>query len=130
MKRPSYQHHSTLNAFASVVAILEAGVIYDPDAEIAVRKIIDLCNQEQQKQLRKFDAAIIREKKALLFEVQLNEGCRGRHGGYLHQGKGVNKEPCKLVGCKCSCREYINKKLKPMMLENGISADRREPTKE
>ncbi len=56
IKEP-YKHHSTLNAFASVVNLLEGGVIYDPDAQETARKIINLCLAEQSRQLRRFDQA-------------------------------------------------------------------------
>lgn len=61
IKEP-HHHHSTLNAFASVVNLLEGGVIHDPDAENeTAKKIIALCQKEIYRQLRRFDEAKRRE---------------------------------------------------------------------
>jgi monomeric isocitrate dehydrogenase len=49
------EHHTTLNTFASVVALMEGGTIYDAAANATAQKIIKLCQQEQQRQLTKMD---------------------------------------------------------------------------
>lgn len=51
-------HHSTLNAFASVVLLMEGAITYDPASNATSQKIIRLCKAEEQRQLRKLDAAI------------------------------------------------------------------------
>lgn len=47
--------HSNLNAFAIVMGIMEGGTIYGDNA--AARKIIRICRDEQQRQLRAYDRA-------------------------------------------------------------------------
>lgn len=49
------RHHTTLAAFEAVVAVLEGGIVYDPQAYKAKEKIIALCHAEQQRQLARFD---------------------------------------------------------------------------
>lgn len=51
-------HHSTLNTFGAVVAILEGGLLYDSNADVTAERIIKLCRAEMQRQLRLYDAAI------------------------------------------------------------------------
>ena len=50
-------HHTTLNTFAIIMQILEGGTLYDPKCHSTARKIIKLCHDEQQRQLRRYDAA-------------------------------------------------------------------------
>lgn len=52
------RHHSTLNGFAAVTAILEGGLIYDHNEQKTVEKILKLCQEARQRQLCKYDAAI------------------------------------------------------------------------
>jgi len=49
--------HTRLNCFASLVAILEGGCLPGGSrtADATAEKIIKLCKQEQQRQLRLFD---------------------------------------------------------------------------
>lgn len=49
--------HANLNIFASIAAILEGGVIYGGE-NAAAKKIIGICNKEQQRQLRLQDKAV------------------------------------------------------------------------
>lgn len=51
-------HHSTLSAFAAVVVILEGGLVYDPAAEKAKQRIIKIAQQEELRQVRKYDKAL------------------------------------------------------------------------
>lgn len=51
-------HHTTLNTFAAVVTLLEGGTVYDPAANAAAQRIIKLCQSEQYRQLKKYDAAL------------------------------------------------------------------------
>lgn len=51
-------HHSTLNAFGAVIAILEGGTLYDPGSDRAALRIIEIAKAEMQSQLRKFDKAL------------------------------------------------------------------------
>lgn len=62
--RAAITAHTNLNVFAAVVAILEGGVIYGGD-NAAARKIIAICKKEQERQLAKFDAALIRLEPSL-----------------------------------------------------------------
>lgn len=57
-------HHTTLNTFASVVTLLEGGTVYDPAANVTAQRIIRLCHSEQQRQLKKYDAAMAKAKAA------------------------------------------------------------------
>jgi hypothetical protein len=52
------QHHSDLNVFHALVAILEGGTLYSQSAHRAAGRIIRICNEERQKQLRLYDAAL------------------------------------------------------------------------
>ena len=56
--RNATKHHSTLNAFASVVVLLEGGIVYDPAAYRAAQRIIDIAKREEQRQLKKYDKAM------------------------------------------------------------------------
>ncbi len=47
-----------LNTFATVVTILEGGHIYRPQSHGAARKIIKICQAEEQKLLGKYDRAV------------------------------------------------------------------------
>jgi hypothetical protein len=58
--RDAANHHTTLNTFAAVVILMEGSLIYDTDADATANKIIKLCKQETQRQLRKMDAAFAR----------------------------------------------------------------------
>ena len=50
--------HSTLTAFAAVVALMEGGLVYCPEAYKAEARIIKIANQEQQRMLRKYDQEV------------------------------------------------------------------------
>lgn len=52
--------HTCLNVFAVIVATLESGTPAGKTA--AARKIIEICKAEQQRQLRRMDAALKKEK--------------------------------------------------------------------
>lgn len=54
---------TNLNVFASIQAILEGGTIYGPPPA-AARKIIAICLEEQQRQLRIMDKAVAAASKA------------------------------------------------------------------
>lgn len=56
--RDAAVHHTTLNTFASIVQILEGGTVYDPAAYKAAQRIIKIAQQEEQRQLRKYDKAM------------------------------------------------------------------------
>lgn len=56
-------HHSTLNAFAAVVGILEGGLVYDPDAYKAAQHIIKIAKAEQLRQVIKHDRLVASLKK-------------------------------------------------------------------
>lgn len=49
--------HSDLNLFASIVALLESGLNHSP-TYAAAERIISICKREQDKCLRRFDAAM------------------------------------------------------------------------
>ena len=53
--------HTNLNTFAAIVAMLEGGTVYSTgingSQDKTASRIIRLCHQEQQRQLRKLDAA-------------------------------------------------------------------------
>lgn len=51
-------HHTTLSTFATVVDVLEGGSIYDQRAHKTALRIIKICQQEEQRQLKRYDAAI------------------------------------------------------------------------
>lgn len=55
--------HTDLNTFEAVVAIMEGGCIYDAGSHAAVSKIIAICRKEQQRLLRKQDAALAAANK-------------------------------------------------------------------
>lgn len=50
--------HSTLNAFAGVVALLEGGLVYCPEAYKAADQIIKIAQKVQQRMLRKYDREV------------------------------------------------------------------------
>lgn len=52
------EHHSTLNVFAAVGELMEGSLIYDPAAYGTAQRIVNLCKQERQRQLKKYDDAI------------------------------------------------------------------------
>lgn len=57
--------HSNLNAFAIVKAVLESGAIYrskDRTAQTSVIRIVHICNDEIQRQLRLYDKAVGKAK--------------------------------------------------------------------
>jgi len=56
--------HTTLQTFATVVAVLEQGSLYDPASYPAANKIIAIAKAEQQKLLRRYDTAIAQAKDA------------------------------------------------------------------
>jgi hypothetical protein len=56
--RTAAEHHSTLNAFASVVILLEGGLVYDPAAYRAAQRIIKLAKDEERRQFKKYDKAL------------------------------------------------------------------------
>ncbi len=53
------KHHTDLNIFAAVMAILEGGCVYTANGLKAAHKIIGICKKEQQRQL----SAYVREVK-------------------------------------------------------------------
>lgn len=56
--------HTTLQTFATVVAILENGSLYDPASYGAAERIISIAKAEQQKLLRRYDKARAQAKGA------------------------------------------------------------------
>lgn len=52
------KHHTDLNVFASLVAILEGGCVYTDSGRRMASKIVDLCHEEEQRQLRAYDKAL------------------------------------------------------------------------
>jgi hypothetical protein len=56
--RAAAEHHSTLSAFASVMLLLEGGLVYDPSAYRVAQRIIDIAKREEQRQLKKYDKAM------------------------------------------------------------------------
>jgi hypothetical protein len=52
------QHHSDLNVFHAILAILEGGVVYSQSGRVAAERIIKLCKEENQKQVRLYDNAL------------------------------------------------------------------------
>jgi len=48
-------HHSNLNAFASVVILLEGGLIYGNNQYRAVSRIITIAKNAQQQELKRYD---------------------------------------------------------------------------
>jgi hypothetical protein len=50
-------HHTDLNIFGAIVAILEGGCIYTTSGSRTAHRIIDLCKKEQDTQLRLYDHA-------------------------------------------------------------------------
>lgn len=50
--------HSNLNTFATIVTILEGGHLYDNRTYKAAQRIIAICKQQQQRELRAFDRAL------------------------------------------------------------------------
>ena len=56
--RDAAVHHSTLSAFTAVIVILEGGLVYDSAADKAKERIIKIAQQEEQRQLRKYDKAM------------------------------------------------------------------------
>jgi hypothetical protein len=55
--------HSNLNAFGSLVALLEGGIFYGSETHKAAREITAICRREQAKFLREYDAAIAKIKE-------------------------------------------------------------------
>jgi hypothetical protein len=57
--RRAVHAHTNLNTFGSVVTLLEGGHVYGGNSRTdrVVSKIIKLCQEEQQRLLREFDAA-------------------------------------------------------------------------
>ena len=51
------QAYTDLNIFAAVEALLEGGCVYTTSGQAMADRIIALCKQEQQRQLRAYDAA-------------------------------------------------------------------------
>jgi hypothetical protein len=58
------EHHSTLSVFAAVTELMEGALVYDPAAYATAQRIIRLCRQERQRQLKKYDAAIAKLKES------------------------------------------------------------------
>lgn len=52
------QHHSDLNIFSAVKAMLEGGTIYTQAGYVGARRVGRLCDKELQKQLKLYDAAL------------------------------------------------------------------------
>ncbi len=50
--------HSTLNTFAAIVALLESGLVYCPEAYKAADRITKIAKDEQQRMLRRYDREI------------------------------------------------------------------------
>lgn len=57
MLKDTERHHSDLNIFAAIQAILEGGVLYTRPGQRMAERVIKLCKQEQQAQLRAYDKA-------------------------------------------------------------------------
>ena len=49
------EHHSDLNIFGAVVAIMEGGCLYTRSGQRMAERIIKLCVQEEQRQLKAYD---------------------------------------------------------------------------
>ena len=54
------QHHSGLNIFAAVIAMLEGGTVYTREGIAGRDHVIKLCKKQTQKQLKLYDAALRR----------------------------------------------------------------------
>lgn len=52
--------HTNLNAFASLVALIEGGVFYGSETHAATRRITAICLKQQAKYLREYDRAVAR----------------------------------------------------------------------
>lgn len=61
MRYRPHHHHSDLNIFAAIVAILEGGCIYTNQGQRTAFKLIRICKDAEQSQLRAFDRAIAQE---------------------------------------------------------------------
>lgn len=57
MLKDTERHHSDLNIFAAIQAILEGGVLYTQPGQRMAERVIKLCKQAQQAQLRAYDKA-------------------------------------------------------------------------
>lgn len=53
-------HHSDLNIFAAVIAMLEGGTVYTRQGLAGRDHVIKLCKEQTQKQLKLCDAALRR----------------------------------------------------------------------
>ena len=53
-------HHTTLNTFAAIEALLEHGMIYDSRANAAAQRILKIAKEERQRQLLRMDSALAR----------------------------------------------------------------------
>lgn len=56
-------HLATLNTFAIVVSVMEGGCIQDPAGDKSAHRIIKICKQEMQRQVKKYDAALAAAEK-------------------------------------------------------------------
>lgn len=64
--------HSDLNVFASIVAILEGGTLYDAASKRAAQKIVSVCHKEQSRLLRLHDQGVrlINEQSEAMMETR------------------------------------------------------------
>ena len=53
-------HHSDLNIFGAIVALLEGGTLYSQSGHDAAHRVIRICKEECGKQLRLYDTALRR----------------------------------------------------------------------
>lgn len=53
----SERHHSDLNIFAAVAAIMDCGCLYTQSGQRMAGKIVNMCLREQRLQLRAYDKA-------------------------------------------------------------------------
>lgn len=58
----SERHHSDLNIFAAVAAIMECGCLYTQSGQRMAGKIVKMCIREQQLQIRAYDKAKAKSK--------------------------------------------------------------------
>lgn len=52
------QHHTDLNIFHTLRAILEGGVVYSQSGRRTAERIIKICDEESQRQVRLYDSAL------------------------------------------------------------------------
>ena len=64
LAKQASEHLATLNVFAAVQCALEGGGVLDRAADKTAMRIIKMCKQEMQRQIKKHDAVLakLREK--------------------------------------------------------------------